>query len=445
METKNMFLKLFSDSFSEKLQNLKTEYNDVISAHLLEAEDILKKYNLYCEPLPSDDEFVSKFKNEFTKSFSEKLSEKITDYCRQITLKKDTFELTFLPKYCDPVYTPSGNWDKKNRQSGKPGKIIQKFIGEGKFKNADYEQFIYRLKALWSTGGYSIKLVSGEDIRYWYNEENYYSMASTLGRSCMAHPECQRYFDLYCEQPECQMLIALKGEGLAARALVWTVDGVTFMDRVYYIEDSLYNIFVNYAKEQKWLIRENNSLLGDGDSQFFKTPEDNYQSSREITFKIKLKRDYSYYPYIDSFRYLDVDNMCLATTPLFSHMGYCSGTDGDYDLRDNDCFCPNCDAEIYDEDDVVYSEWYDLNGCTNCMEYSECMDDYIPQSEIIDVNISERETDIACESYLKEYPSDYVQIGTLWYSTDHPLVKAQQEQLNNEQTIEESVNEQSIF
>lgn len=445
METKNMFLKLFSDSFSEKLQNLKTEYNDVISTHLLEAEDILKKYNLYCEPIPSDDEFISKFKNEFAKGFAEQLSEKITDYCRQITLKKDAFELTFLPKYCDPVYTPSGNWDKKNRQSGKPGKIIQKLIGEGKFKNADYEQFVYRLKALWSTGGYSIKLVSGEDIRYWYDEEHYYSMSSTLGRSCMSHSECQRYFDLYCEQPECQMLIALKGGGLAARALVWTVDGKTFMDRVYYIEDSLYNVFINYAKEQKWLIREDNSLLGDGDSQYFKTPEDNYQSAKEIIFKIKLKRYYSYYPYIDSFRYLDVDNSYLATSPIFSHMGYCSDTDGDYDTRDNDYSCPNCGTEVY-EDEVVYSDWFDISGCEHCMLYSECMDDYIPTDQSVYVHMSDEETDVACEDYLREFPSSYVRINNVWYSTDHRIVREQQEQINNEQTTEERDHEQqSLF
>lgn len=93
-------------------------------------------------------------------------------------------------------------------------------------------------------------MVSGEDIRYWYNSEHYYATTNTLGNSCMSHKECSDYFDLYCEQPECQMLIALKEDKLAARALVWTIGEKVFMDRVYYIEDSLYNIFVNYAKEQ---------------------------------------------------------------------------------------------------------------------------------------------------------------------------------------------------
>lgn len=175
----------------------------------------------------------------------------MSDYGRQLTLKADAFEVSFLPKGCTPEYTKGGKWAKKNRQSGKPGKIIQKVIGAGVFSNSDYEKFVYALKALWSYGGYDIKLVSGEDIRYWYNSEHYYATTNTLGNSCMSHKECSDYFDLYCEQPECQMLIALKEDKLAARALVWTIGEKVFMDRVYYIEDSLYNIFVNYAKEQK--------------------------------------------------------------------------------------------------------------------------------------------------------------------------------------------------
>ena len=38
-----------------------------------------------------------------------------------------------------------------------------------------------------SYGGYEIKLVKGEDIRYWYNSENYYAITNTLGNSCMSH------------------------------------------------------------------------------------------------------------------------------------------------------------------------------------------------------------------------------------------------------------------
>lgn len=435
METKNLFLTLFSNSFLDKLTYLKSEYNDIISIHLLEADEILKKYEAFCVPIP-DDDFLNKAKENLSKVFEEALSSKITDYCRQVTLKKDTFEVTFLPKYCDPVYTSSGNWDKKNRQSGKPGKIIQKLIGEGKFKNADYEQFVYRLKALWSTGGYIIKLVKGEDIRYWYNEENYYSMSSTLGRSCMSHSECSSFFDLYCEQPECQMLIALKENQLAARALVWTIGDKTFMDRVYYIEDSLYNIFVNYAKEQKWIIRSDNSLLGDDNPQLFRTPEDNYESCFDLGFQIKLKRCYSNFPYIDSFRYLDIDNLYLSTTPEFSHMGYCSCTDGDYSSRDDEV-CPNCGTTIYD-DDRVYSEWYDMDGCVECMSYSDCMEDNIPNDLAI-VVIGDSYNDVACEEFLRDNPSEFVCIDGRWYDRTHPKARYYFEQQDNEKNDEPQI------
>lgn len=435
METKNMFLKLFSNSFIEKLQNLKIEYNDVISIHLLEADEILKKYDVYCSPIP-EDSFLADIKKRFTDTFSEELSSKITNYCRQITLKKDVFEVSFLPKYCDPVYTSSGNWDKKNRQSGKPGKIIQKLIGEGKFKNADYEQFVYRLKALWATGGYTIKLVKGEDIRYWYNEENYYSMSSTLGHSCMAHGECSSFFDLYCEQPECQMLIALKEGQLAARALVWTIGDKTFMDRVYYIEDSLYNIFVNYAKEHKWIIRDDNSLLEDGSSQLFRTPEDNYESCSDLGFQIKLKRFYSNFPYIDSFRYLDINNLYLSTTPEFSCMGYCSCTDGGYSSRDDE-FCPNCETTIY-EDERAYSEWYDIDGCVDCMAYSNCMDDYIPNNLAVSV-MGVPYVDIACEEFLRDHPEEFICIDGQWYDRTHPRARFHFEPQDNESNNEPQI------
>lgn len=57
----------------------------------------------------------------------------MSDYGRQLTLKADAFEVSFLPKGCTPEYTKGGKWAKKNRQSGKPGKIIQKVIGAGVF------------------------------------------------------------------------------------------------------------------------------------------------------------------------------------------------------------------------------------------------------------------------------------------------------------------------
>lgn len=346
----------------------------------------------------------------------------VTDYARQLTLKSDTFEVSFLPKGCEPVYTDSGKWAKKNRQSGKPGKIIQKVIGPGKYSNADYEKFVYSLKALWVNKGYELELVSGEDIRHWYNCENYYERTSTLGNSCMSHTTCQSYFDLYCEQPECQMLIALKENKLAARALVWTIDNRTFLDRVYYIEDALFHIFINYAKDHKWYIRENNCLLSDGDDQFFLSPEDNYKDSKLITFELKLKRFYSEWPYVDTFRYLDANNLTM-TTYNRANTYRCSFTDGEYREEEGELFvCENCGCEWYDEDELVYSEYEDVSGCTSCMVYSDCMNDWITEESEVKVHTGNFCCDSACETWLEEHSDEYVKINEMWFSIYHPRI-----------------------
>ena len=430
MEIDNTFLKLLSESFKEKLEILKEKHDDKVAAYLIEADNLILYYSQYYKDIPSSDN-TKDINKKIYDYFVETINKTITQYCRQITLKKDAFEVSFLPKYCTPVYTSNGNWDKKNRQSGKPGKIIQKLIGEGVFKNADYEQFVYRLKAIWSTGGYDLQLVKGEDIRYWYNDENYYKRTNTLGHSCMSNPDCSEFFDLYCEQPECQMLIALKDGKLAARALVWTIDDKTFMDRVYYCEDSLFNILTNFAKENKWYIRESNGLLSDGDDQYFKGPEDNYDASRSIQFCLKLKRFYEYFPYIDSFRYLDLEQECLRTYMTSGNkIRECSFTDGrfdedqDSDFYDDDdddedeVYCENCDSRLTGTTILVSSNYYNIVGCTRCMSYSFCMEDYIPNDLAIEVRCL-RLLDIACAPYLADHPELFVNINGLWYTKEY--------------------------
>ena len=345
----------------------------------------------------------------------------ITDCARQLTLKSDTFEVSFLPKGCEPVYTDSGKWAKKNRQSGKPGKIIQKVIGPGKYSNADYEKFVYSLKALWTNKGYELKLVSGEDIRDWYNCQNYYKCTSTLGNSCMSHENCSSFFDLYCEQPECQMLIALKEDKLAARALVWTIGDRTFLDRVYYIEDALLNVFINYAKERKWYLRESNCLLSDGCDQFFLSPEDDYKESKPINFELKLKRFYSEWPYVDTFRYLDANNLTM-TTYNRANTHCCSFTDGNYQDSEEILICDNCGCEWCDEEELVYSEYEGISGCTSCMTYSECMDDWISDENSVQVSVDTYYCDAACEEWLIDHPDEFVKINGVWYSIKHPRI-----------------------
>lgn len=416
MKSEFITLQLLSESFEDKLAWLVANNEDKVSKYLLEANQLIK---IYTKTKAENSESLFPIPDTVLEGFINAIKEKLSDYGRQLTLKTDAFEVSFLPKGCTPEYTKSGRWAKKNRQSGKPGKIIQKVIGTGVFSNSDYEKFVYALKALWSYGGYEIKLVKGEDIRYWYNSENYYAITNTLGNSCMSHEECSGYFDLYCTQPECQMLIALKENKLAARALVWTIEDKTFMDRVYYIEDSLYNIFVNYAKENKWYIRKSNCLLSDGDDQRFLSPKDNYTEPVTEHFVLNLVKIYHEWPYIDTFRYLDLDNEVL-TTYSRRDTYTCSSTDGTYqDSEDwGEYECTNCGCTYSDEDDMVYSEYYDEAGCPNCMEWSELVDDWVPDREIEYVITNSKYNQICGRRYLTNHPESFILIEGSWYSTD---------------------------
>lgn len=417
MKSEFITLQLLSESFEGKLGWLVNNNSDKIAKHLLEANQLIRLYNNTIEENNKNPLFP--VPESILSGYIKEISTRLSDYGRQLTLKADAFEVSFLPKGCTPEYTKGGKWAKKNRQSGKPGKIIQKVIGAGVFSNSDYEKFVYALKALWSYGGYDIKLVSGEDIRYWYNSEHYYATTNTLGNSCMSHKECSDYFDLYCEQPECQMLIALKEDKLAARALVWTIGEKVFMDRVYYIEDSLYNIFVNYAKEQKWYIRVDNCLLSDGCDQAFLSPNDGYTEAVEEKFVLKLCRIYDQWPYIDTFRYLDLDNEVLTTYSRRDTYA-CSFTDGTYqDSEDWEEYeCPNCGCTYSDEDNMVYSEYYDEPGCPNCMEWSDLINDWVPDCEVEYVITNSGCSHVCGHRYLTNHPESFILIEGSWYSTD---------------------------
>lgn len=194
------------------------------------------------------------------------------------------------------------------------------------------------------------------------------------------------------------------------------------MDRVYYIEDSLYNIFVNYAKEQKWYIRVDNCLLSDGDDQSFLSPKDNYTEPVTEHFVLNLVKIYPEWPYIDSFRYLDLEEKVL-TTYQRRNTYTCSFTDGNYEDSedwDEEYQCENCGCQYSNEDELVYSEYFDTPGCTSCMSWSEIMQDWIPDSKVVYVITDDtcHKGEVCCNEYLISRPEEYVYIEGSWYSTE---------------------------
>lgn len=286
--------------------------------------------------------------------------------------------VSFLPKDKEPEYTPDGTWARRNRQEGKPARIFQKAIVK-EFKQQEWEIFSNLFKAEICNCN-NFELVSGEDIRKWYFEANYYDCKGTLGNSCMRYENAQDYFDVYVDKAK--MLITKKAGRLTGRAIVWEIDeNTTILDRVYTCFDYLYNCFIDYAKENKWIIREDNSLLHTGDEQYWLVPEDNYTTSRHLSFKIKLDKDYEFFPYVDSFRYYNQTENYLTT-----ELSECAldSTDGDYCRCSVQC--DHCGRTFfgYDDDDLPdelhWSDWSDEYLCDDCCFWSDRLEQYIPNS-----------------------------------------------------------------
>lgn len=144
--------------------------------------------------------------------------------------------------------------------------------------------------------------LNGSDIsEIGYNTEHYYRklglLLGSLGNSCMNNRGVD-YLKLYIINKKKISLLTLQDkEGkIHARALIWKIDNpkkTILMDRVYYINDYMVNMFQEYAKEKKWLYRD----------QCCKTIIDKeykeFRNGVQLSIKLNTLR-LKYYPYMDT-------------------------------------------------------------------------------------------------------------------------------------------------
>ena len=203
----------------------------------------------------------------------------------------------------------------------------------GKFKiqtdlgitDADIERFsneyISIMKSTRSDKSSKIIEVKGEEIRKWYNLNNYAGPMGQLGSSCMADPNKRNFFDIYIDNNnQCSLLVLLNNDDkLLGRALLWKLDESCdpfnkiedksqlslnfdkanhFMDRVYTINDSDANIFYNYAIQNNYIYRNtNNSKI----KYFYNSSE----IEKPILEVVLDTCHFDYYPYVDTLCWLD--------------------------------------------------------------------------------------------------------------------------------------------
>ena len=265
----------------------------------------------------------------------------------------------------------------KSRNEVGIGRFVNKLF-PGKYNSQQIEKFINQFKATLEKSGEYFDEVIGDDIEKWYNYENYKEVSGTLGNSCMAKK--RGLFGIYTQnQDVCKMLILLEDDKLIGRALVWKLNSVRtgrkdfegapeyFMDRQYTIKDSDVQKFRNYAISKGWAYKSYNN------HHSFGTVNINGED-RNVQMTVKVKdKDYSRYPYMDTFRRYDVSNGILHNDDEQD-----KDYEGQYILEDT--------GGGYNEiEGGVYSEWYDRRIDEDDAVWSDALDDYLIRDRAVEV------------------------------------------------------------
>ena len=163
------------------------------------------------------------------------------------------------------------------------------------------DKFIGRIpKTGEGESGGEFKIVSGDDIKFWYDRKNTkLKSGSELDKSCMAQGYKLRFMDFYCQNSSIKLVIKLDGDGkLVARALLWKLESCSdgkswFLDRCYCNDNSdevaIYE-FLKSNPEYANLNRRESKKINAGAG---------------CIMTVKLDAAISkYYPYLDTFKFL---------------------------------------------------------------------------------------------------------------------------------------------
>jgi hypothetical protein len=292
-------------------------------------------------------------------------------FCDYVTMRGEMF--SYLPKGRPHIVNDSGRWAREGRQEMKPGKLARKILHEEDeivntllhkitLTDKDFEQFGNMVRSYIGINGdedgegrtLSIEVLSGEDIRRGYHEDNYSQLAdrgSNLWGSCMRYDSCQDYFDIYVEN-NVKMLVAKDTIGkIVGRALLWECEnGRKAMDTIY-SPDRVRQVFIKWAIDNDYYYKSQQSCHH---HEF-----DMYQGSAcsDWTAVVKLSTaDFCKYPYMDTMMYLNQNNNSLSNRgDDYTHTLRC--TDGGFE--ENGVYDDFSDCTISEEDSVY------LDYCTD--------------------------------------------------------------------------------
>ena len=297
-----------------------------------------------------------------------------TDYIRKdlTGIKETPFK---IGRFVTNILTKAGiEYSPKDVEA-----FVDKFKAEMKKKNDIFENF---------------EIVQGEEIRDYYLDDNYKGYGGTLGSSCMRYDNCQKFLDIYVDNPTVSLIIFKEDKddtSIIGRALLWdatkisTDESIKFMDRIYVNKSNDIELFKQFAIKNGFHYKHkqdysetplmfNNQVLSDEDS---------------LIYVDVNAGEYDYYPYVDTVKYYQIYNGILSNSDrrydkvlTDTDGGNCEICDGRGEIECYECDndgnkeCPECEGSCVENCDDCSG--YGIIRCDRCNgskeQYLECKD-----------------------------------------------------------------------
>jgi hypothetical protein len=203
------------------------------------------------------------------------------------------------------------------KQKMKFGKLLNKIstslnLGES---NISIEKVVDQYKSWYESYNdkYQFEIYTGDDILHGYCPENF----SNGGYNGMLYSSCMvgkiGNLNIYTHNPEKISLLVLKDtktNKISGRAFLWNLDkpNCVFMDRVYGIDNFIFNIYEKLALKNKWIYRSQPAKTN-YDVNFLNKMTGKYMTVKASQFKMHINnirfKNISIFPYVDSMFILD--------------------------------------------------------------------------------------------------------------------------------------------
>jgi hypothetical protein len=233
-------------------------------------------------------------------------------------------------------FLPASKFEKvedvwnKSRTPMKIGRFLRKFLNEYSIKNYDIddvmiEKFVNTFKSYFSRDASKLKIVEGEDILKYYQEDSYHindGRYGSLWNSCMRQTERNKFMKLYADNTDkVKMLVFFDdNEKIRARALLWNDvrdhnnkdSRYKFMDRIYSFYDHDVDFFKDWAKDNGYIAKWEQSARSERDFDL----GEGVHSKMSLYVKLEVA-DQRYYPYLDTFKFYNADKKRFSSSDGF--------------------------------------------------------------------------------------------------------------------------------